>query len=256
MPRYFKVCSCSCPGKGSLEDLLSCAPCPPPMISYEEFRNHALNRSLLLKEVCIIARRCNINGTDIGVDCPPSTTIHTHKAGNQSGLFVFITVVPIIMLAVISIILFIKGLRKREIKSIYPSCIEKNKKNERSNEDKRIRPNVNVVGVKITLHTPGYSTDTEETTALINVVAEESKTITGNDSKGNKEYIHDTNVYKEQTEPVHLETNVQVSLESIPKENSDRNVQDNLEPISKANADTSVQEKFYPILKENSETNV
>jgi hypothetical protein len=56
-------------------DFLNFAPCPPPWFNYNEFRDHALNQSLCMHEVCNLATRCGLTGSKI--DCSLSSTTVT-----------------------------------------------------------------------------------------------------------------------------------------------------------------------------------
>ncbi|XP_053377204.1 uncharacterized protein LOC123545282 [Mercenaria mercenaria] len=276
MKRSLKVGSCSCSSLGNIEDLLHCAPCPPPMISYEELRDHALNRSLILNDVCIIARRCNINGTDIVVDCPPvtpdcpaSTTIHTYVAGYESGIVVPV-VLPVVVIAII--IITIICVRKREkIKSL----IRKNYMNKKSGTDKRSDPKsieettlssgeVKVDEVKVPADTPVPTTDPEETTALVHVetektlesyvlapgaVLEERKENNGNDLDNNE-----STLYGEGTKPIPLGIPVQENIKSFRKEKSDKSVQEEFEPLLPKHTEKNDKEHLESVSQGNSET--
>lgn len=67
----FNIVSCSSfTEEGAIKDRIRIAPCPPPMFPYTDFRNHALNNSLVMKEICLIARRCYINSVVMENDCP------------------------------------------------------------------------------------------------------------------------------------------------------------------------------------------
>lgn len=85
-------------------NLLDYAPCPPPMLSYGTFREHALNQSLLLTELCSIARRCILLESDLAVDCPEEE-ITTEKskptsATNIARVVVFSLVACIVALGI------------------------------------------------------------------------------------------------------------------------------------------------------------
>ena len=74
MPKSIGICSCPCANKDTIADLLLCAPCPPPILSYGDFRDHALSGGLQIHSVCVIAKRCNIYGIDKN-DCPPEIAL-------------------------------------------------------------------------------------------------------------------------------------------------------------------------------------
>jgi hypothetical protein len=98
---------CSMKGR-SIEDVTRSAPCPPPMIPYLEFRDHALNNSLLLKDVCIIARRCYTNSTLFETDCPitqtPCTTVTTTALTTNTTTKAKLTITVIIVIVAILIL--------------------------------------------------------------------------------------------------------------------------------------------------------
>lgn len=131
---------CSMKGR-SIEDATRSAPCPPPMIPYLEFRDHALNNSLLLKDVCIIARRCYTNSILFETDCPiiqtPCTTRSTTTpTTNQTSttittLVVIIVVVIIIGIWILSYIAYRKFRKRRAKYSISKHC----RKEQTTNDD-------------------------------------------------------------------------------------------------------------------------
>ncbi|XP_053377237.1 uncharacterized protein LOC123525341 [Mercenaria mercenaria] len=53
----------------TVQDLLNFAPCPPPMLNYSEFREHALSRNLSHVEICNITRRCLPGDIDADENC-------------------------------------------------------------------------------------------------------------------------------------------------------------------------------------------
>ena len=69
---HFDKCNFSC--KVINADFLNFAPCPPPWLSYSDFRNHSLGQSLSMLEVCIIAERCELIDRDAESDCFLTTT--------------------------------------------------------------------------------------------------------------------------------------------------------------------------------------
>jgi cobalamin biosynthesis Mg chelatase CobN len=59
---------------GLKHDMLNYAPCPPPMMEYSDFYNHALTQNLSHLETCNISRRCRLNETLTDQKCSIMTT--------------------------------------------------------------------------------------------------------------------------------------------------------------------------------------
>lgn len=53
----------------NLQDLLQSAPCPPPLITYKEFRKYAFHCNLSQAEVCSITEKCKSKYPDLEQDC-------------------------------------------------------------------------------------------------------------------------------------------------------------------------------------------
>ena len=97
----------------SVEDYLLCAPCPPPIMSYNDFRDHARNQSLETKDICIISKRCFGNSINLTNDCPPSlfvcpetttTTVEstTKSSSNEIHIGIILGVLlPILLVLVV-----------------------------------------------------------------------------------------------------------------------------------------------------------
>ncbi|XP_045187559.1 uncharacterized protein LOC123545281 [Mercenaria mercenaria] len=60
---FYQVCKCSSGGR--IQDPLLCAPCPPPMMTYDEFLAHVFSQNLSQVEVCKITRRCGYDDIDV-----------------------------------------------------------------------------------------------------------------------------------------------------------------------------------------------
>ncbi|XP_060552820.1 uncharacterized protein LOC132714088 [Ruditapes philippinarum] len=83
---------------GLKHDMLNYAPCPPPMMEYINFYEHALKRNLSHVEVCDISRRCRLNETLVDQKCITTTTGTTNECNVVCLIIILILVfVPIII---------------------------------------------------------------------------------------------------------------------------------------------------------------
>ena len=106
--------SCSCCTRESVENFLRWAPCPPPTMSFEDFRNHALDNKLEIGDICLISRRCIGIASSVGfsVDCPPSIfDCHEPEEDTAISIIVIIVISIIGFLVVVLVILIVIFLR-------------------------------------------------------------------------------------------------------------------------------------------------
>jgi hypothetical protein len=126
MIRYSSnIGSCLCQRKSSVErkpsveDYLRCAPCPPPMMSLEDFLDHARQKLLIKMDACIISNRCFNNKTALASHCPPSvfdcpevTTIpvdtHENSSSSLAAICIAVSVVVIVVLVVAFLAYFLR----------------------------------------------------------------------------------------------------------------------------------------------------
>lgn len=97
MSKYLLPCTCS--SAGCTNDLLSCAPCPPPKLPYAFFRDYALNQSLSITQVCSIAKRCMPLEPGLAVDCSIGET-------DERAAYMTITIIISLGVTIILICLY------------------------------------------------------------------------------------------------------------------------------------------------------
>ncbi|XP_060558166.1 uncharacterized protein LOC132718484 [Ruditapes philippinarum] len=103
------VHSCSCTTGGEIEDMLQCAPCPPPFLSYIQLKMTAIGK-LCKREVCSIARRCNMSeSSELTTDCP----VHDTQAEVGCNLFCIIIIASVLSVALLISILIIVVYKRR-----------------------------------------------------------------------------------------------------------------------------------------------
>lgn len=154
----------------SKSDLLDCAPCPPPVVSYIDFREYAFNLSLSVTEVCSIARRCMQTVPDLTSDC--------QNEEDRKWVVCVVLAVGIPIVLVFVILVLWKKILKKKTAETSPVCCQTvrescfgfeniNQSNDRNEEEMSRQPDTNRLPSPLRskpIHEPDTS---EETIPLV-----------------------------------------------------------------------------------------